>query len=124
MSETPTPPIFGWIKENWEWLSVGVAVIAASVGSWIKWFLLDRIKFIGKMQSRIVRVIPVEALEKGHLLMSQEMCKLSRAQCQNHIITEELMATMTLMKQAMALVIGHMDIPQDKKDNIMERLVK
>jgi len=125
MTETPTPPIFGWIKDNWEWLSVGTALLAAAVVSWIRFFILNRIKTIGATQRKILRVIPVEALEKGQLLMTQNGCSASRANCQNHIVTEELMATMIIVKQALYLVISHdTDIPQDKKDGVMERLLK
>ena len=125
MNETPTPPIFYWIKDNWQWLSVGAAIIAAAITSWIRFFILNRIKIIGSMQNKIVRVIPVDALENGLLLATQDGCAANRASCQNHIITEELMATMTVMKQAMALVIGHNhDIPQDKKDEVMKELMR
>lgn len=124
MSDAP-PPIFGWIKDNWEWLSAVAAIIAALVWGWIKHAILNKIKTIGGIQRKIVRVIPVEALEKGQLLATQDLCSALRASCQNHLISEELMATMGIMKQAMALVINHnKDIPQEQKDKILQELVR
>jgi hypothetical protein len=125
MTETPTPPIFGWIKDNWEWLSAIVIAVSALVWAWVKHAILNRINTIGGVQRKIVRVIPVEALEKGQLLATQDMCSSLRANCQNHLVSGELMATMAIMKQAMALVINHnKDIPQEQKDKIMQELVK
>jgi hypothetical protein len=125
MSENPTPPIFGWIKDNWIWLSAITVAVSSLVWAWVKHAILNKINTIGGVQRKIVRVIPVEALEKGHLLATQDMCSALRANCQNHMISEELMATMTIMKQAMALVINHnRDIPQEQKDDILQDLVR
>jgi hypothetical protein len=125
MTDSTTPPIFLWIRENWEWLSVATASLIAMGISWIRHFVLTPINTLEKKQALIIRVIPVDAIEEGRLLRTQETCESLRTGCHNHVMSGELMATMTIMKQAMALVINHnSEIPKDQKDKILQELVR
>ena len=121
MGETPVPPIFPWIRDNWEWLTALFGSIAIIIGAVIKIKVLDPINAFLKMQ----RITPIEALEKGQMLMTQLECYSLRKACTNHVISEELLMTMTVVKRAMAIVINHnKEIPQEQKDKILLDLVK
>ncbi len=123
---------FEWLNMNWPVVSGLVVTFGGLLGVM---FRLGRyavrvetmqtdINNIGASLKTVTALIPPVALREGQTLMTQTGCTGLRSSCTNHILTADLNATMTIIKQAIALLISHSkDIPQDARDKVLGQLV-
>jgi hypothetical protein len=67
---TITPPLFYWIYRNLTWIIPIITIVAGGAAVWFKVMVLKPLRAHNKRLKAIERVIPIEALEKEHMLQT------------------------------------------------------
>jgi hypothetical protein len=126
-----------WFSENWAMFAGTVGaffaslVIAFKIGEknnviekTVSTLEKDVVMLKGN-QVKFFRAIPRNVIDGKDTIATINDCTNFRNTCGVHVITEELIETMKIVKQAVSLIIIHNDkIPQADRDEMIKKLVK
>lgn len=113
MSDSQSPGLLEYFNAMW------AVVVALAMG------VVGFIRHDRNRLKAIEAIIPPNALKDGDMLVTAKGCLAMRNACTNHLITEELLDTMQVVKKTLILQVTHNErIPQPDRDEIISELTK
>ncbi len=129
--------LFKSVAENWEIITGSMTAFCASI---VLAFKIGKdkkgtertlvsmsadIEKLKENQLKVLKAMPRNVMDGSDSLSTRRDCIQARSECGVHALTEELMGTMHIVKQAVSLLIVHnKEIPQSDRDKAIRELVR